>query len=72
MFENIKNCLEKFEKAIENCGSKSFSREEKDTIEYFELHLAEALIKECDSQKIAKIILAERGFGKEVTVKFKE
>ena len=69
MFENIKKCLDKYEDI--NCSRDIFnlSEEEIDTIKYFELHLAKALMKELDSEKVAKIILAAKGLSNEVSIK---
>lgn len=58
MFDKIKKCLDEFESAVEKIDSE-FTNEDKNTVEYFDLHLAEAIIEDecCDSKKIAKIIL---------------
>lgn len=66
MFENIKKCLNDFENAVkkDNTLHAQLTKEEKNIIHNFDLHLAEALIRdcgECDCRRTAKIILAKIG-----------
>lgn len=70
MFDNIKNILNKFEKALNDlkigfndddegvCGYKNAE----DIIDYFDLYIAEALMKDryINAKKVAKIILAAK------------
>lgn len=71
MFENIKKYLDEYEYI--NCNHDIFnlSEEEIDAVQYFELHLAKALMKEnyIDSEKVAKIILATKGLSNEISIK---
>lgn len=67
MFENIRKCLEEFEETINKANPST--KEDKDIICYFDLHLAKALIKDWDAEKVAKIILAAKGLSNEVKVK---
>lgn len=71
MFESIRKCLDELEESLDLASRNDnlFSRKNKDAIEYFELHLAKALMEECDSEKVAKIILAAKGLSNEVVVK---
>ena len=64
MFENLRKCLDDFEKAFEKCCKDVNTYEDSNIVEYFELHLAEELMKNryCDCNKIARFIMAERGF----------
>lgn len=70
MFDNIKNILNKFEKALNDLkigfndddeGVRGFKNAE-DTIDYFDLYIAEALMKDryINAKKVAKIILATK------------
>ena len=60
MFENIRKCLDEYEEIVNkvNKGEQP-SKEDEAVAMYFNLHLAEALMKECgnDGIKIARIIL---------------
>lgn len=64
-FNNVTKCLDQFSSVAnsENAMTGDFNEEEMDILEYFELHLAEALMKErfIDAAKLAKIILAAKG-----------
>ena len=64
MFDAIKKCLEEYDKAC--CDHFSNPTEENEhIIEFFDLHLAEAIISDLryydKGAKLAKIILAELG-----------
>jgi hypothetical protein len=72
MFEGIKKCLDDFEVAYTKANETGIcSCEEEDNLLYFNLHLAEELMKETwiSSEKIAKIILAHKGLLNEIKVK---
>ena len=70
MFDNIKNILNKFEKALNDLnfgfndddeGVRGYKNAE-DTIDYFDLYIAEAQMKDryINAKKVAKIILATK------------
>lgn len=75
MFENIRKCLDEYEKEItrwdESCGD--FDIENCDTINYFELNFAKMIMKDLSygkyDEKVAKIILATKGVSNEIKVK---
>lgn len=73
MFKNIIGCLDEFTKTIngENAKNGWFNEEEEDIVDYFELHLAKALMKEryIDAEKVAKFILVAKGLSNEVKIK---
>ena len=62
MFDEIRKRLDEFESAIEKNELKH-TEEDRNIIKYFDLHLAEAIIKDkcCDSKTIAKVILGWTG-----------
>ena len=62
VFENIRKCLDEFEETINkaNTGLDSITKEDEDILNYFNLNLAKALMKDWESEKIAKIILAAK------------
>lgn len=79
MFKEIRKCLDEFEEACRKDGNWSnLTEEEKssiaDTIDYFDMHLAEAIMKDSGhngdkGEKIAKIILATLGMLNDIKVK---
>lgn len=73
MFEEVRKCLDKFEKFLTECNRTSDpSEEEYDFYRYFELYLAKAIMSDfndCNAEKIAKIILATLGLSNEIKVK---
>ena len=73
MFEYTRKVLDEFESAYNNIQKNGWdvSEEDKDSLSYFSVHLAKALMQdECilDSD-VAKIILATRDLSSEITVK---
>jgi len=71
MFENIRQCLDEFEgwlnhrEEYDGIIIKSFN----DKAKFFELDLAKALIRDCNAEKVAKIILATSGLSNDIKVK---
>lgn len=61
MFNNVKKCLDNYENSY-NKLVKTDSEEYLNDILYFEMHLAEELMKNkhCDSEKLARIIMANK------------
>lgn len=75
-FKNIERCLNEYEEACKKCYKEPETEEEKealDFIEYFDLHLAKAIMSDlqyCDKgEKVAKIILAMLRLSNEVKIK---
>ena len=73
MFENIRKCLDDFEKSVELFNELSeTTTEDKDNVEYFNINFSKAIMKDLyykDTESIAKIILAAQGLSNEVKVK---
>lgn len=69
MFKNVRKCLDD----LENTAKKTnWTKEDEDTERYFSLHLAEALMKDYgDSEKVARVILAEKGLFENIRVVWK-
>ena len=65
MFEGIRKVLDEFETTFKrlSVNSDNATPDEENTLLYFNMHLAEAIIQEsyASSEKVAKIILAEKG-----------
>lgn len=72
-FKNIKDCLFDFEMALHNVFECDYTKKDKDTVEYFNLHLAEALMKNeyVDHEKLAKIIIAFSGIKENIQLEIK-
>lgn len=73
-FKNIEKCLSEYEEVCKKLnGWDNPTEEERNIIEYLDLHLAEAIMTDfqhCDKGvKIAKIILAMQGLSNEIKVK---
>ena len=69
MFENVRKCLDEFENTVHKIN---YTTEDENVIMYFNLHLAEALMKDfSDSERVARIILAEKGLFEKVQFEFK-
>lgn len=73
-FTNIKKCLDEYEEVCKKLnGWDNPTEKESNILEYFNLHLAEAIMTDfqyCDKGvKIAKIILAMQGLSNEIKVK---
>ena len=73
MFNKIITCLDNFEKVLAkaNVDPTSLTQDEENIILYFNLNLAKALMQDeyVGAEKVAKIILAAKGLGNEVTLK---
>lgn len=74
MFQNIRNVLDTFEETYNNIkknGTLTILKEDEDTIQYFSMHLAKALMQEeyILDASVAKIILATRDLSSDITVK---
>ena len=74
MFQNIRNVLDTFEETYNNIkknGVITISKEDEDTIQYFNMHLAKALMQEeyILDESVAKIILATRDLSSDIVVK---
>lgn len=65
MFKKIRKCLDDYEnvcKNILNTHNYSIKEDEEIILDYFNLHLAEALLEDYgDSETVAKIILVSKG-----------
>lgn len=65
MFEHIRKFLDEFENTFNELSHRSYDKltnEEKNILEYADMHLAEALMKDWSSSDIAaKIILIKKG-----------
>ena len=72
MFKNIRKCLDEFENAtnkVEN-GEK-LTREEDAAVWYFNLRLAEAMMRDGGfAENVAAIILSEKGMIENIGFKF--
>lgn len=73
MFKNITKCLNDFSSVIngENAKQGWLNEEEEDIVDYFDFHLAKALMKEnyINAEKVAKFILVAKGLSGEVKFK---
>ena len=71
MFKEIRTCLDDFEKVLAKTNYTSFTKDEEDILLYFSLNLAKALMQDeyVGAEQVAKIILAAKGLGSEVTIK---
>ena len=73
MFENIRKCLNEYEKVANDINYLNATQEESDIINFFVLHFSQAIMKDLQhnnyDEKIAKIILATIGLSNEVKVK---
>ena len=76
MFKEIRKCLDEYEEVCKRqhvCYNPT--EEESNIIDYFDLHLAEAIMRDFGiggddrGEKLAKIILATLGISNEVRVK---
>ena len=72
-FQYIKGCLHDYETVMngENAKQGWLNEEEEDIVEYFNFHLAKALMKEpyVNAEKIAKFILVAKGLSGDIKVK---
>lgn len=72
-FKYIRRCLKEYETVMngENAKQGWLNDEEEDVIEYFDFHLAKALMKEpyVNAEKIAKFILVAKGLSGDIKVK---
>ena len=61
-FKELKEYIEKFDKALENLDKGEETEDDKDFINYYQLHLAIAIISSIgddNAKKVAKMILAQ-------------
>ena len=61
-FKELKEYIEKFDKALENLDKGEETEDDKDFINYYQLHLALAIISNIgddNAKKVAKIILSQ-------------
>ena len=74
MFENVKKVLDDFENSYNKVACSGLGdKEDEDTLIFFSMHLAKALMKDeyIRSEDVAKIILAAKGLSPEIEVKIK-
>lgn len=73
MFKYIKACLNEYETVMNGANAKQgwLNDDEEDVVEYFDFHIAKALMKEPDvnAEKIAKFILVAKGLSGDIKVK---
>jgi hypothetical protein len=75
MFENIRKCLDEYEKAEKECIEKNFDTnlESYEIVSFFNMNFAKAIMKDlefnCFDENVAKIILAARGLSNDIKVK---
>ena len=71
MFNKIRKCLDEFENCVLFESKETDEIKTKNIFDYFDLHLAEALMSDLDnSDRVAKIILASKGLSSEIKIKF--
>ena len=69
MFENVRKCLDELENTVKKIN---YTKEDEDIMAYFNLHLAEALMKDYqESERVARVILAEKGLFEKIQFEFK-
>ena len=72
MFDEIRKCLDEYEEVHKKIGY-PLTKEEIDAIQFFDLHIAEAIMKNKNfkdqGEQIAKIILAYLGVSNEIKIK---
>lgn len=74
MFQKIKECLYNFEFAFEKtCEDVELNKEEIEVLDFFDMHLAEELIKNSyiNHEKVAKIIMAFTGIKEKIEIQVK-
>ena len=75
MFKEIRKCLDEYEEVCEQMNWRNLIEEEVNVLDYFDLHLAEAIMKDFGvgggdkGEKLAKIILATLGMSNEIKMK---
>lgn len=64
MFTEIRKCLDDFEDAFKKYEGHNHEEEVINAFEFFEMHLAEAIMKNklCNASKLARFIMAAKGF----------
>lgn len=68
MFENVRKCLDELENTVKKIH---YTEEDENIMKYFNLHLAEALMKDYpESERVARIILAEKGLFEKIGFRF--
>lgn len=72
MFDNTRKVLDKFEETYIKAmsGGKFITKAEEDTLFYFNMHLAKALMQDeyIGDESVAKIILAAKDLSNEIIV----
>lgn len=72
-FEGVKKCLCDFENIAhgENAKKGFLDSKEQDIVDYFEFHLARALIEDrvIDDEKVAKFILTIKNLSNDIKIK---
>lgn len=73
MFKEIRKCLDEYEEVCKQMNWRNLTKEESNVLDYFDLHLAEAIMTNFvygdRGEKIAKIILTTLGMSSEIKVK---
>lgn len=70
MFDKMRKCLDDFEAAFKK-NENELTREERENIWYFHLHLAEAMLKECpEVDKVGRFIVVEKGLFDDMKIRF--
>lgn len=71
MFNRMRKCLDDFENAVKRgC---SFTREEVDSMKYFYINFANAMLHECpDVEKVGRVIVVEHGLFDDIKFKLEK
>ena len=70
MFKKMRKCLDDFESNF-NKSELTMTKEEESDMWYFYLNFAKAMLLECpDVEKVARIILVEKGLFDDIKIKF--
>lgn len=76
MFDKMRKCLDDFEKTIKKgfvALTREDAREDEDSIKYFYLNFANAMLHECpDVDKVGRVIVVEHGLFDDIEFKFKK
>ncbi len=68
MFDKMRKCLDDFEETIKK---NELTRDEDESLIYFYLNFAKAMLYECpDVDKIGRIIVVEHGLFDDIKIKF--
>ena len=70
MFDKMRKCLDDFENTLKKDEAK-LTKEEEDSLIYFHLDFAKAMLSECpDVDKVGRIIVVEHGLFDDIKFKF--